>query len=297
VPRIEGYLTTPDGIRLYFQTLGSGESTLLIPNGLYLVDDFARLAERRTLIVYDMRNRGRSDEIGERDKIARGVLNDVDDLEIVRRHFGLETLDLVGHSYVGLMVMLYAMAHPFRIRRIVQIGPMGPNPKVQYPPPSSVVDDTLRRALASVGELQKQRASYDPETFCRKAWELLGPIYVADPADAHRIDWGRCELANERNALSYWMDTILPSIHRLTIGDGDLAKVQSPVLTIHGAVDRSAPYGGGRDWARSLPNARLITVPHAAHAPWIEAPDLVFRSIETFLDGAWPSEAETIDAL
>src|SRR4030095_6970712 len=59
--RSDGYLTTTDGTRLYFERLGTGEPTVVIPNGSYLVDDFSRLAERRTLIVYDPRNRGRSD--------------------------------------------------------------------------------------------------------------------------------------------------------------------------------------------------------------------------------------------
>ncbi|HEY7284743.1 MAG TPA: hypothetical protein VH497_04815, partial [Vicinamibacterales bacterium] len=53
-----------------------------------------------------------------------------------------------------------------------------------------------------------------------------------------------------------------------------------------------SPYGGGLDWAASLGNARLLTVENAAHAPWIEAPDLVFGAIRTFLDGSWPTSAE-----
>jgi hypothetical protein len=32
-------------------------------------------------------------------------------------------------------------------------------------------------------------------------------------------------------------------------------------------------------------------VDKAAHAPWIEAPDLVFDAIETFLGGSWPAAA------
>jgi pimeloyl-ACP methyl ester carboxylesterase len=46
-----------------------------------------------------------------------------------------------------------------------------------------------------------------------------------------------------------------------------------------------------------LPNARLVTVENAAHVPWIEAPEKVFGSIETFLDGAWPEAAEVVKSL
>jgi pimeloyl-ACP methyl ester carboxylesterase len=34
-----------------------------------------------------------------------------------------------------------------------------------------------------------------------------------------------------------------------------------------------------------------LTIDKAAHAPWIEAPDLVFAAIETFLTGTWPDAA------
>jgi pimeloyl-ACP methyl ester carboxylesterase len=70
-----------------------------------------------------------------------------------------------------------------------------------------------------------------------------------------------------------------------------LSPLAAPVLVIHGRQDRSAPYGGAIDWATLLPEARLLTVDKAAHAPWIEAPDLVFHSVETFLGGRWPDAA------
>jgi pimeloyl-[acyl-carrier protein] methyl ester esterase len=65
--------------------------------------------------------------------------------------------------------------------------------------------------------------------------------------------------------------------------------VSAEVLTIHGRKDRSAPYGGGKDWAERLPQARLLTIDNGGHAPWIEAPDTVFEAIESFLRGDPPS--------
>jgi pimeloyl-ACP methyl ester carboxylesterase len=70
-----------------------------------------------------------------------------------------------------------------------------------------------------------------------------------------------------------------------------------PVLIVHGTKDRSSPYGGGREWARILPNARLLSVENTAHVPWIEAHDKVLDSIQLFLNGDWPDEAERVSAL
>jgi pimeloyl-ACP methyl ester carboxylesterase len=83
--------------------------------------------------------------------------------------------------------------------------------------------------------------------------------------------------------MKYWMEHIMPSLRQLSISDDDMARVTVPVLTIHGTHDRSAPYGGGREWAARLPNARLVTVERAGHAPWIEAPDAVVSAIDEFL--------------
>jgi pimeloyl-ACP methyl ester carboxylesterase len=173
---------------------------------------------------------------------------------------------------------------------------MEPQPGKPYPAHLTGADATLRDVLARLARLRSERGSEDPREFCRKVWSVLRLIYVVDPADAHRINWDRCELENERNFMTYWSESLLPSIRGLRMTPEELGKVKTPVLTIHGTRDRSAPYGGGREWALLLPNARLVTIENAGHAPWIEAPEMVFRSIEVFLDGTWPEAAHTVEA-
>lgn len=292
----EGRLAMDDGVRLFFVTRGDGPQKVLVPNGMHLLDDFAPLVPGRTLIFYDLRNRGRSDLVQAKGDTQRGVPQDADDLETVRRHFGVERARLIGHSYMGSMVILYAMRHPAKVERIVQIGPLEPEPGKAYPAHLTGADATLGAVMAELGQLQKERESTDPEEFCRKAWRVLCRIYVVDPKDAHRTNWGRCDLPNERSFMKYWNEVVLPSIRTLDFRAHALAGVGAPVLTVHGRKDRSAPYGGGRDWASRLPNARLVTVEDAGHAPWIEAPQEVFGSIREFLDGQWPEAARKVES-
>lgn len=288
----EGYVTTGDGARLFFRQIGRGGKPVVIPNGFHLAGDFQCLCDNRPLIVYDLRNRGWSDHISDPSKLTGGIHNDVDDLETVRRHFGIGQLDLIGHSYLGLMIILYAMKYPACVNRLVQIGAMQPGSAKQYPAHLAFADATLPDVFSKLAELQKERESMDPIEFCKRFWDILRVIYVTDPANAGRINWGRCELVNERNMMKYWNENILPSIQQLNFED--VSRAQAPVLAIHGTEDRSAPYGGGRDWTMMLPNARLLSVEKAGHAPWIEAPELVFGSIQTFFDGKWPDAAESI---
>lgn len=293
----EGFVTTEDGIRLYFQTHGNGPQTVVIPNGFHLLDDFKPLAAGRMLIYYDFRNRGRSDPVIDATKLKNGIHHDVDDLETLRGHFGIAKLDIIGHSYMGLLAILYAMKCPEHINRVAQIGPMGPFPIKQYPAHLSGADATLGEVFARLAQLQKERTSYEPEEFCRKFWSVLRLIYVTDPANAEKINWGRCELPNERNFRKYWTEYIFPALQNMKLMAEDFSKVTAPVLTIHGTKDRSAPYGGAREWAMLLPNAQLVSVENAGHAPWIEAPEEVFTSINIFLDGAWPKSAQKVNSL
>ena len=293
----EGYVTTEDGVRLFFQKLGNGPHAVIIPNAIHMFDSFKHLADKRTVIFFDLRNRGASDSVTDRAKLARGIHQDVDDVETIRRHFAVDQAELIGHSYVGLMVILYALKYPAHVRRLVQIGPAQPRAGTLYPAHLTGADATLAAFLGNLGKLQSEKPPEDPQEACRKFWALVRTLMVANPVDADNIQWTPCDSPNEVGFMKHWTENILPSINSLRLTPEDLSRVTAPVLTIHGTRDRQSPYGAGREWALMLPNARLVTVENAAHVPWIEAPETVFGSIESFLDGAWPDVAEEVKSL
>jgi pimeloyl-ACP methyl ester carboxylesterase len=126
-----GYVAGPDGVRLYYERIGSGPKTLIVPGRLFLSQDLQPLARHHTVILYDMRNRGRSSSVS--DGALLTIQKDVEDLEAVRRHFKVEKFVPVGYSYLGFMVVLYAMAHEDRVERLVQIGPVPRKFGTEYP--------------------------------------------------------------------------------------------------------------------------------------------------------------------
>ncbi|HEY7289574.1 MAG TPA: alpha/beta hydrolase [Vicinamibacterales bacterium] len=290
----DGFVATRDGLRLYYRTVGTGPRLVLLPNGIYFVDDLASLGDICTLVAYDVRNRGRSDAEHDDARLRRAIEQDVDDLDDLRTHFDADPIMLIGHSYIGVVVALYAMRYGAHVDRVVQIGPSPPSSTKVYPPQATGEDGVLKSVLAQMTELEPQRHSLPPEEFCRKFWTVLRPLYVADPANADKIHWERCDVPNELGFMRYFTTFIIPSLQRLNLSAADFASVRASVLTIHGTRDRSAPYGGGRDWVRPLPNARLLTVPNTAHAPWLESPALVLGALRTFLLGAWPDSAEVV---
>ena len=126
-----GWVAGADGVRLYYEKIGTGPRTVIVPGRLFLARDLAPLGDRHTLILYDMRNRGRSSRVEDGSLLT--IQKDVEDLEAVRRHFRVERFVPVGYSYLGFMVVLYAMDHPDRVERLVQLGPVPRKFGTEYP--------------------------------------------------------------------------------------------------------------------------------------------------------------------
>jgi proline iminopeptidase len=292
-----GYVKADDGVSLFYRKIGSGAQTVIVPYGFTLFRDFQVLAKNRIMIFYDMRDRGKSDEVTDPAKLT--IQKDVDDLEAVRRHFNADKVSLIGESYLGMMVVLYATQHPEHVERIVQIGSVSRRFGAKFPA-QWTAQDTDRvpdpAELKKLDQLEKNGfAAAHPKEYCGQDWRIERTGLVGNPANAAKAGDGYCEFAKEwPTHLDKHFDASISSIQKLDIRDEDLAKVTMPVLTIHGTKDRNAPYGGGREWAAMLSDARLVTVTGAAHFPWLDNPELVFLSIETFLRGEWPGSAEKI---
>jgi pimeloyl-ACP methyl ester carboxylesterase len=285
---VPGPVLTSDGLRLSTTRAGGGLVQVLVPNGAYFASDFAPVWRRHPALVYDLRNRGASDPVPDAARLAGGIANDVDDLETVRRAAAVDAVVLVAHSYVGVVAMRYAIAHPSRVRRVALLAPAPPDPAVHPAPPP---DATAQAVFRQLGQLQASPPPGDAEARCRAFWKALSALYVADATLAPRIEpWGRCHLPNERAFMSYWTTHVEPSLKRAAPSDAELARITCPVLVVHGTADRSAPYAGGEAWARRLAEARLLTLDGVAHAPWIERAAVV-DAVGQFLDGAWPDGA------
>jgi pimeloyl-ACP methyl ester carboxylesterase/ketosteroid isomerase-like protein len=295
-PYSEGDIATPDGAKLHFQKIGDSPTVLIVPLGFLLYEDFKQLAEVATVIAYDPRDRGRSSSATDENTLT--IQQDVKDLETVRAHFNVDKFVPVGFSYLGLMVAMYAAEHPERVARIVQLGPVPRKSGTQYPKELTNGDGDLAAPEADIRKWQAQRANPSPEMSqhdaCLVAEAVLRYVLVGNGANAGRVR-SSCELENEwpEHLESHFRHS-LKSIAGVDFSAADLARLTMPVLTIHGTKDRNAPYGSGREWAQSLPNARLLTVTGAAHASWIDDPARVFAAIRAFVRGDWPLAAESL---
>lgn len=293
----EGFLTTDDGVKLHYRKAGEGPITLIIPLEFTMFDDFKQFADFATVISYDLRNRGKSQAA----KNAT-IQQDVVDLEAVRKHFKVEKFVPIGYSYLGKMVVMYALAHPDRVTRIVQLGPAPMRDETQYPASLKHGYDDMDVDPAVMKKWQEDykagAAAKTPREFCDLQWNgVFNRLLIGNQKLTARVK-NPCAMENEWPVnFEQHMKTHGESIKKSPLSNDEVKKVAVPVLVIHGTKDRNAPYGSGRDWAMTLPDARLVTVPGAAHQSWSDDPSAVFSAIRQFLRRDWPMGSEKVTKL
>jgi len=283
----EGFVTTPDGMKLYYRKLGGRSPvTIIAPLDFVVHEPLQQFADVATIITYDLRNRGKSSRATDVKTLT--IDQDVADLETIRAHFNVDKFVPVGFSYLGKVVAMYAVRHPEHVARVIQLGPAA-NRMADF---KREPDQDFGAAAEDVKKWQEMRAAgamqKEPRAFCEAQGKVMNFYLVGNPARASS-DVSFCALENEWPVnFAATFETLWPTIEKASLSADELKKITMPVLVIHGDKDRNAAFEGGRAWAAALPDARLVTVPGAAHVAWRDDPVAVFGAIRHFLRGEWP---------
>jgi proline iminopeptidase len=287
VPVYEDSVITADSVRLYYRVVGTGQETVIAPLALFHGSRLNSLARGRRLVLYDPRGRGRSDS-APATKVS--LERNLSDLDAIRSAVGAERIALIGWSGLGMELFVYALRHPDRVTRLVQLAPVAP----RWTPYSALMmadrrrrtDTAAQRALEA--RVARGEFAGKPEEECRARAAVTGPVTFADPASA-RLAPDVCVYPNEwPAAISRYFGSFMRSVEGFDWRDslGQVASV--PRLVVHGAQDNT-PVAGNREWVAHQPNARLLVVERAGHWPHYERPDVVLPAIEAFLEGTWPA--------
>ncbi|HET6837209.1 MAG TPA: alpha/beta hydrolase [Gemmatimonadales bacterium] len=290
-PEREGYVDAGKGVRLYYRTAGTGRDTVIVLHGgpgfnmEYFAKDLTPLAESHTLLFYDQRGAGRSTLVT--DSAALDAQRFADDLEAVRRHFGMERVTLLGHSWGPAVAALYAARYPERIGRLVLVGTLPPQQKqlLQAFQELAAGRDSATRAGMETW-MKARTANPGDGAACRAYYALWFIPFFADTADMGRSRGDFCagSPASLRNKMASVDRFVFPSL-----GEWDwrpvLRRVNAPALVVHGSAD-PLPLDGARDWAETLPKGRLVLLEGIGHFPYLEAPETFFPIVEEFLRGS-----------
>jgi len=289
---------TDGAVRLHVREVGEGPAIVVLHGGPdfdfeYLVPELDALAGRCRVVYYDQRGRGRS-----ADGVKAGdvtIESDVDDLERVRRHLGLESVAVLGHSWGGVLAMEYATCHPDRLTHLILVNTG----------PASYQDrQTFRRHLERIrppGDLERLRSLASTAEFragdldAESAYYRLHfrPTLPAPELLDRLVPRLRAHFTPERVLLARAIEDrlyeqtwacpgydLLPALRRLTV----------PTLVLHAEHD-FIPLGVATRIAGAIPGARLVVLPDRGHFAYLEAPDTVVRHITDLVTRGRPGGA------
>jgi pimeloyl-ACP methyl ester carboxylesterase len=261
----------PDGRQLgALDVAGPGEPVICLPGGPLrdprYFGDLGRLAAHRRLAVLQLAH--------------RPVAELVADVEALRSHLGLDRADLLAHSAGGNLALLYAAAHPDRVRRLVLVTPgtrvigiEGSEARFQAALSRRAAEPWYPAAMAAVERWFAGEATPEVEAqaapFFYGRWDASAEQHAASerqqmPADAEAIYYGGT-LAD-------------PAATRAA-----LAELPASVLVLAGEYDPSPDRQTAEELTGLLPDARLEVQPGAGHFPWLDDPDRFSATVAGFL--------------
>jgi pimeloyl-ACP methyl ester carboxylesterase len=144
-----GSTFTHDGVKLYFETYGTGEPLLLVHgNGMSIGSMAAQIdffKSHRKVIAMDSRDHGRSADSDSPITYEKMT----DDLAALIDHLAVGPVDVVGWSDGGIEALLLGVRHPAKVRKLVSMAAnLNPSTKAIY----EESDALLRQMLAEMPE-------------------------------------------------------------------------------------------------------------------------------------------------
>ena len=271
-----------NGTELYCKVVGEGEPIVIVHGGpglghSYFLPHMEGLAKEHTLIFYDQRASGKSSN----DLDSSGInLNAfLTDIEAIRSHFKIGKMNLMGHSWGGLLAMQYAMQYPDSLKNLILSSSSPASSELRAKESEKLAEriteaDKAERAKIISSEAFKQNNAKAYEQFFK--WFFKKEF--ANEALANELDLAFPESFVQNNQLLQYLGADMGQydLHE------DLKNINTPTLVIYGDYESSAV--AGQKIHKNLPNSEFVSLKNCGHFPFIEQPDAYFEAIENFLD-------------
>jgi proline iminopeptidase len=288
----DGKYVTVNGAKLYVVIVGKGDPLIIIPGGPGGTHigyrDFDSLAKDNQIIYFDAFGRGKSDTA--KDVKEYSLARDISDIEGLRVALHYDKINVLGHSYGGVVAQGYALQYPSHVSHLI-----------------------LANTFHSFIMWQKNddNSNHEIETNYPEVWDSLMIIREAgavssDPAHQElysKVPYGFLYAYNPENFLRRgakpYPNPFNSKLYYQMVGkDGDfivgsdignfdyrkeLKNLKMPVLIYGGRYDRVAVPSMMVKYKEYCPQAQFILFEKSGHNPQVEEPAKLFPVIEKFL--------------
>ena len=292
----EGFVESEDNVLIYYKAFGEGDPLVIVHGGPgashdYFLPYLIPLAKTNRLIFIDERGSGRSTKLD--DPSGYTVNTMVEDLEAVRVGLDLGKINLLGHSYGGVLAQAYALRYQDNLDHLIlcstfhstkQLNAVFDKMKENMKPElRRRIDKMEQRGLFGRGkDYEKNRYTaeymsaawgegYFPYLYGRRPDPNFDPLAMGIMSwDLYREMWGsHGEFVIDGNLRSVEYENRLESLDvptLITVGD-------------HDQVDPSI----SEDMQKHIKGSTLAVLPKSGHMTFVDQPAVFLNTVERFL--------------
>lgn len=231
------------------------------------------LQEAAQVVFIDHRGCGRSKKTHQREYTLE---NNIEDVEALRQHLGLERICVLGTSYGGMVAQGYALRYPKRLAKLVLVATA----------PSYRCLDEAKKILQARGT-PKQIAlaehlwngTFKNPQHVRKFFQAMDTMYSVQAKKKKKPVYAKLKTIWSHEALNQGFGGFLRHFDFVP----QLKKIKTPTLILAGKEDWICPPSQSRLMAAKIPHAQLKIFSNCGHAVAVDAHDKYIRAIKKFL--------------
>lgn len=287
-PQSEGFVDTGSAL-IYYKTIGRGRPLVLLHGGPGSTHDYflpyvLPLARSRQLVFIDQRGSGLSQRLNDHSQYNLETMSA--DVEATRLALGLGQIDLLGHSFGGILAQAVAIRYPDNIRRLVLASTGSSAARIDAD--FKAIKDSLDKNLRARIEALEARGIIGPDGAQLQEYRQL-----ADQAEAPYSYFVRPPAWSESGESLGWdvLNTMWGAKSDFHI-DGnlmgfdftqDLRKLKIPTLVIYGDHDMVSD-ATARESHEALSGSTLMEIPRSAHMTMVDQNAAFNDAVARFLD-------------
>jgi proline iminopeptidase len=289
---IDGKYYEVNGANLWTLSFGEGDPLFLIAGGPgnmhYGLRPFDSLSTTNTLVYYDAFGRGKSDTA----KVVTeySLERDIEDLEGLRKAMGFDKINILGHSYGGVVAQGYAIKYPQNVSHLILANSF--HSYLMWQENCDNSNHEIKTNYPEVWEeLMKVRmqgaVSSDPVHYEIYGRVPYGFLYAYNPENFKPSR--RKPYPNPLNIKLYYQMVGRDGDFELTndLGTFDYRKqlkdLKMPILIYGGRYDRVAVPRMMVEFKLYCPQAEFVMFEKSGHNPQVEEPSKLFEVIREFL--------------
>ncbi|WP_256816451.1 alpha/beta fold hydrolase [Cytobacillus sp. Bac17] len=236
------------------------------------------LAEHMQLVYIDNRGSGKSEK-GPRSTYT--LDNNVEDIEALRKHLGLEKIVLLGQSYGGMTAMEYARRYQEHLLGLIL-----------------VVTAPSYKFIERAKEIVKERGTSEQQEMAQVLWdgsfvsneqqykyyEVMAPLYTYSYQDTPDAVEAR-KNAQQRSNRSYEAlnEGFAGFLREFDVTES-LSSYKIPTLIIGGRHDWITPIEASILMNEQIPNSKLVIFENSSHSVLKDENDKFISTVNSFVN-------------